>query len=137
MDEEMNIYDVYAALAGQAGEVALDEEADAKERKEAKDFIKDYVEHDMRDQRESFSASLKVREMDLKDEDLKMQKRKLIFDYVKLGVKLATFVGGLGYMLYLKHLDYDLQEEGYMPSGLGKWAEREADQIVGKEITRD
>lgn len=137
MADEVNIYDVYATMAGQAAEIVLDEESDEKERKEAQTVVKDYVEFDMKDQRESLSASLKVREMDLKDEDLKMQKRRLIFDYVKLGVKVATFVGGLGYMLYLKHLDYDLQEEGYMPSGLGKWAEREADQIVGKEITRD
>ena len=134
--EEVNIYDAYAEITGQAVGVALDVDADPKERDKARELIKSYVEFDQKDQRESFSATLKVREMDLKDEELKMQKRKLIFDWAKLSLGILTFVGSLGYMGYAKHLDYDMQQEGYMPGCLGKWAERSTDKIVDREINQ-
>lgn len=132
--EEQTIYDVYAAVAGQAADTALDDAADPKEREKAREVIKSYAEFDQKDQRESFNASLKVREMDLKDEELKMQKRKLIFDWVKFVGGGLMFLGSLGYMGYCKHIDYDMQQEGYMPGPLGKWAERSTDKIVDREI---
>lgn len=136
-EKEQTIYDVYAEMAGLAADVALDPHADPKEREKAQELIKAYAEFDQKDQREAFSASLKVREQDLKDEELKMQKRKLIFDWFKFGVSSLMFLGSLGYMGYCKHMDYDMQQEGYMPGCLGKWAERSTEKIIDKEMSKN
>lgn len=140
MDEEqkeIDIYDAYARVIGQSVDSLLDEDLSEEERSARLRELKDYVNFNAQADKDAFNASLRVREADQKDLELKIQKRKLVFDYVKVGAGLAgTAIAG-AFAVWTQLRDYQLQDEGYIPSNFGKLCTKISDNLARKIVPKD
>ena len=127
MDDDekvVDIYDLYAEMIGLEGSMFVDNFKDLKsdERKEMLNAVKTYIESDILDRKDQVSTELKVRELEQKDQEIAISKWKLVIDGLKILVGIGTTAGVIYAATKIQATDYLLQEQGYMPSNLGKVA---------------
>lgn len=135
---EMDVYEAYAAVIGEDVDELLNGNLDEKQRAARLQELKDYVQFNAQADKDAFNAGLRSREADQKDLELKMQKRKLIFDYVKVGVGLVSTAAAGAFAVWTQLRDYQLQdEEGYMPSNFGKLCTKISDNLARKIVPKD
>lgn len=133
--EEMTIYDVKARLIGETSDLLFDEDISDEEREKGEGKIDKYLEFVAKQEQVGFNSDCRLRELDQKDQEIKIAKRRQIFDYVKLGVGVTLTVGSMAFAAWTRIRDYQMQNsEGYMPSDFGKICSKIADQFE-RQIT--
>ena len=126
----MNIYEVKARVMGETADQLINYVLTEEDRKKKLEEVDKYLEFTAKQDREAFQSECRLRELDQKDRDLKMQNRRLIFDYIKLGASVAVSVGFAGVAIYTGIRDYQMQGEGYIPSTFGKICGKISDQLT-------
>lgn len=140
-DEEgkvVDIYDLYAEMVGLEGSMFVDNFGDLKseERKEMLTAVKSYIESDILDRKDQTSTELRIREIEQKDQEIKISKWKLIIDGLKILASIGTTAGVIYAATKIQATDYLLQEQGYMPSNLGKVAKMLTETEVRNSIPK-
>lgn len=126
----MSIYDVKARVMSETADRLINYVLDEKDRDKMVGEVDKYLEFIAKQDREAFQGECRLRELDQKDRDLRIQNRRLIFDYIKLGASVAISVGFAGVAIYTGIRDYQMQSEGYIPSAFGKICGKISDQLT-------